>query len=68
MALSKTYLADISEGDVIDSYFLVTSRQLEPFRNKPGHYLQLTLTDKTGEIRAFAWDRAHEFYQIADED
>jgi 3'-5' exoribonuclease len=68
MTLSKTYLADISEGDVVDSYFLVTSRQLEPFRNKPGHYLQLTLADKTGEIRAFAWDRAHEFYQIADED
>lgn len=68
MTLSKTYLANISAGDVIDSYFLVTGRQLEPFKNKPGHYLQLILADKTGEIRAFAWDRAHEFYQIADED
>lgn len=68
MTLSKTYITDISDGDIIDSYFLVTSRQLEPFRNKPGHYLQLVLSDKTGEIRAFAWERAHEFYQIAGED
>lgn len=68
MSSSKVFIAQIAEGDVVDSHFLVTSCQLEPFKSKPGQYLVLTLSDKTGEIRAVAWDKAYEFYQMARED
>jgi len=56
--MAKSYVTDLKPGDTVDSSFAVRSKSLQPFRNKLGSYLALTLADKTGEIPARAWDEA----------
>jgi 3'-5' exoribonuclease len=53
--LKKVFVDMLSSGQVIDEIFLVRQKQLA--HKKDGNpYLILTLTDRTGSIKAVAWD------------
>jgi 3'-5' exoribonuclease len=56
--MDKIYISDLEPNKPVESAFLARNRTLQTFRNKPGHYLSVTLADKTGEIQAKAWDNA----------
>jgi 3'-5' exoribonuclease len=53
-------IADLSPEQPVSGIFVVRQKRLRPFRNKPGHYLDLVLEDSTGKITARMWDRAEE--------
>lgn len=52
------YVNQIKPGERIVGFFAVIAATLEPFKSKPGHFLSLTLGDKTGRIAAKAWETA----------
>jgi len=45
---------------VAGQQYVVRVKRLVDFRNKPGQYLALTLSDRTGEIAARIWDDAEQ--------
>lgn len=53
---AKQYVSDFTPGQHISSPFLARDKQLINFANKPGQFLQITLLDKTGEIKAVLWE------------
>jgi 3'-5' exoribonuclease len=60
---SKQYVADLVPKTRVGSVFVARDKSLAPFRNKDGQFLNVTLADRTGEIRGRAWDRAEELNQ-----
>lgn len=58
--MEKMWISDLQEGLPVDSTFLVTEKELRPFRDKPENYLALRLIDKTGSILAKCWEGAEE--------
>ncbi len=56
--MSKQMIQDLRPGDSVCAPFVVSSKSLVPFRNKPGAYLSLVLGDRSGTIAARAWDDA----------
>lgn len=66
MAKSQ-YVRDLALGDSVDSIFVVKSKQLMPFRDRPGNYLAIELIDKTGSIQGRIWDDAEMFDQAIQE-
>lgn len=38
--------------------FVITQCEYKPFKNKPGSYLQCSLSDKTGTVKAVVWEKA----------
>lgn len=59
--MSKTFVSDLKVGVPVDSHYMVAKKQLLPFRDPSrGHYLSLTLADRTGRVEAKLWDRATE--------
>lgn len=58
--MPKTMIAELTPGQAVQEAFVLTSLKLAPFRNKPGQYLDLRLSDRSGEIPARLWDRAEE--------
>ncbi len=65
--MKSVYVQDLDNNVSIDDVFALDSGQLLPFNNKPGNYLRLTISDKTGIITATLWDNAEDAYnQIAD--
>ncbi|MFA4044816.1 MAG: hypothetical protein HZRFUVUK_001617 [Candidatus Fervidibacterota bacterium] len=61
------YVKDLTFGEAVDSIFVVKSKQLMPFRDRPGNYLALELVDKTGSIQGRIWDEAETFDQVINE-
>lgn len=61
------FIHDLKDGQAVDSIFLVKSKRLRPFKNKPGHYMELELGDATGLISARIWDNAEQLDQGFDE-
>jgi 3'-5' exoribonuclease len=45
------------DGDQIEAHVVVKRKRLQPFRNKPGQYLSLTLSDASGQIEARVWEQ-----------
>lgn len=56
----KQFVEDLVPKARVASVFVARDKSLAPFRNRPGQYLNLTLADRTGEIKGRAWDRAEE--------
>ncbi|MFO7946420.1 MAG: HD domain-containing protein [Armatimonadota bacterium] len=56
--MSKQMVAQLQPGQTVESPFAVSQKSLIPFKSKPGHYLAMTLTDKTGSMPARVWDNA----------
>jgi 3'-5' exoribonuclease len=58
----KVFVADIREGQEVDSAFLLEDLRLGQTKNgKP--FVGLKLRDRTGDMEARVWDRAEEFFQ-----
>ena len=55
--MKSLYTADIRDNQLIDSLFLVSTKNHGVTKNGNG-YLVLKLLDRTGEIEARVWDRA----------
>lgn len=49
-------IKQLNAGQITDSMYLVADRSLRAHKNKPGQYLQMTLQDRTGSMRAMFWD------------
>lgn len=47
---------ELTTGTATDALYLVADRSVRAHRNKPGQYLQLTLQDRTGTMKAMYWD------------
>lgn len=58
--LEKQFVEDLVENARVHSAFAVKEKSLVAFRSKPGKFLNLVLTDRTGEITARVWDHAEE--------
>jgi 3'-5' exoribonuclease len=52
------YIRDFVNGQMVDSQFLAKSKRFADFRNKPGQYLNLVLSDSSGDVDAKIWDNA----------
>jgi len=53
--MKKTYVKNIKVGDFIDDIFMLSEKVLSQKRDG-NHYLNLTLTDKTGTLKGVIWD------------
>jgi 3'-5' exoribonuclease len=53
-------IAELEEGQQVSGTFLVREKQLRPFRNKQGQFLNLVLEDSTGRITGRMWEGAEE--------
>lgn len=58
--MDKQFVRDLAVKAQVASPFVVKSKSLAPFRNKPGRFLNITLGDRTGEIKGRVWDKAEE--------
>lgn len=56
--MAKQMIAELQPNQSVSSYFAVTEKSLAPFKNKPGNFLNLVLSDRSGSIQARAWDNA----------
>jgi 3'-5' exoribonuclease len=59
--MAKQMVAELQPNQSVSSWFAVTEKSLAPFKNKPGSYLNLVLSDRSGSIAARAWDNADQF-------
>jgi 3'-5' exoribonuclease len=57
---SRQRVAQLEAGEPVRGPFVVASLQLRPFRNREGQYLDLRLSDSTGEVVGRMWEGAEE--------
>lgn len=61
--MKTTFIKDIKPGQSVNDIFVI--RDLQMLYKKNGDpYLSFTLLDKTGEIKAVAWDRVGDFNDL----
>ena len=54
--LMKQFVGDVKDGDAVSSYFaLIDKKPPRDYKNKPGVWFEMTLSDKTGQITARFW-------------
>jgi len=58
--LSKVMLGDLLEGMPVRTQAVCKSMKLLPFKNKPGNYLALTVSDRTASLEAKVFTNAEE--------
>ncbi|HEY3397998.1 MAG TPA: HD domain-containing protein [Armatimonadota bacterium] len=56
----KVMAVDLVAGEGVETTFAVGEFKLLPFKNKPGHFLDLRLLDRSGEVTGRVWDDAEE--------
>lgn len=54
--MANSQISAWTDGDEVDAHVVVKRKRLQPFRNKPGQYLSLTLSDASGQIEARVWE------------
>ncbi|GAB4270810.1 3'-5' exoribonuclease YhaM family protein [Thermincola ferriacetica] len=54
--MKTRYIADFKPGDNVDDLFFVRAVKVLNYKNKPGRYVSLILSDRTGEMAARIWD------------
>ncbi len=59
--MAKQMLGELSEGQAVRTAAFVKSHKLLPFKNKPGVFLALTVSDRSGTVEAKAFTNAEEF-------
>ena len=64
--MDKQFVSDLAPNVRVASCFAVREKSLAPFRNKPGKFLNLTLMDRTGDVKGRMWDRAEEIAEQFD--
>lgn len=60
----KKYITDLQVGVKIDEVFYVKSVKMQNYKSKPGNFLNLTLSDRTGSMGAKLWDVKPEYTEI----
>lgn len=58
--MAKQMVNELVANESVNTHFLIKAKSLLPFRKKPGHYLNLILADRTGEIPGRIWDNAEQ--------
>lgn len=54
--MKATYVKEIADGDSIDTYFVAASKgHLRRYKNKPGLWFNMTVSDKTGRMSLMYW-------------
>lgn len=62
--MKRVYVADLRPGDEVVDSFRVVEAHLAPYRDESkGHYLQLILADRSGQLEARIWDGAEDVAQ-----
>lgn len=56
--MAKQLVADLREGQEVAAAFVAQKKSLRDLASKPGKFLSLTLSDRTGEVPAVMWDNA----------
>ncbi len=64
--MARQSIADLAPNQRVKSTFVVREKSLRDFSSKPGHFLSLTLADRTGELTAVMWDNADEGAALAE--
>ena len=60
-------IKDFQNHEEISETFLLLSKQLKPFRNKSGSYLEVELRDSTGSIKGRLWENGEDAYHYLSE-
>lgn len=58
--MAKQMLAELTDGTTVRTLAYVKAKRLQPYKNKPGQFLILTLADRSGTLDAKAFDNAEE--------
>ncbi|MHB0938939.1 MAG: 3'-5' exoribonuclease YhaM family protein [Armatimonadota bacterium] len=58
--MPKMMLADLTEGMAVNTQACITQKKLLPFKNKSGHFLALTLGDRSGTLDAKVFNNGEE--------
>jgi 3'-5' exoribonuclease len=61
---AKLFVRDLSDGQAVDTYFLVRERARREKRNGEA-FMKLQLGDNTGTVEAVCWDCSNELWQAA---
>lgn len=61
--MAKIMLADVGEGMALETVLYLTKPRLLPFKAKPGMFLALTLSDRSGTIEGKIFENAEEISQ-----
>ncbi len=61
--MSKQLVSELAPGQRVESAFVVKEKSLADFARKPGKYLNLLLSDASGQVQARVWDNAEEVAQ-----
>lgn len=64
--MTKKYISEFKVGDTIDEVLYVRSNKVQNYKSKPGCFLTLMLTDRTGNIVSKLWDFKPEHSNIPD--
>ncbi len=57
--MKKLYINDLKSGDLVNNYFIIAEKHIS--KKKDGNsFLNITLSDKSGTIKAVMWDNADE--------
>jgi len=67
----KIYVKDLKnmkDGTNLHNFLLVLKKEIRSFADKPGNYLSLVLSDKTGGIEAICWDDIDKVRPFDEED
>ncbi len=54
--MKKIYINQIAPGEMVDDVFLLSEKILAR-KKDGGHYLNIVLSDKTGNVKGVAWDQ-----------
>jgi 3'-5' exoribonuclease len=60
--MSRRYISQLANKEIIDQVFMACNKQLRPNRNG-NLYLQMHLTDKSGLINAMLWNASESIYR-----
>ncbi|MEN6547939.1 MAG: HD domain-containing protein [Armatimonadia bacterium] len=62
--MSKQMVSDLQPNASVSTWFAVMEKSLQPFKNKSGQFLNVTLGDRSGTIMGRAWDNAEQLAEL----
>ena len=60
IGMAKQMVSELEANERVTGVFVVKEKNLLPFRKKSGHYLNVILADRSGEIPGRVWDNAEQ--------